>query len=85
MVFNDEENMKTPFQTDVTPDREELLFCIQREGTPRRVHPIELDMDHEVRDEIIQRYDLGEGLHPSDPRRILRLQRFLESDGKTVQ
>jgi uroporphyrinogen decarboxylase len=72
--------METPFQTDVTPDWEELLACIQRKGTPRRVHPIELSMDYEVREEIIQRYDLGEGLHPSDPRRIIGLQRFLGYD-----
>jgi hypothetical protein len=72
--------MRTPFRRDVTPDWEEILACIQRKGTPRRVHAIELEMDYEVREEIIQRYDLGEGLHPSDPRRIIRLQRFLGYD-----
>lgn len=72
--------MESPFQTNVTPDWEDLLACIQREGTPGRVHPIELAMDREVSEEITRRYDLGEGLHPSDPRRSIELQRFLGYD-----
>jgi uroporphyrinogen decarboxylase len=76
--------MKSPFQSEVTPDWEELLSCIQRKGTPRRVYPIELDLDREVREEIIQRYDLEEGLDHSDPafrmKRVINLQRFLGYD-----
>ncbi|MBN1917866.1 MAG: hypothetical protein JW889_08160 [Verrucomicrobia bacterium] len=72
------------FSIEVTPDWEAFLACIRREGTPRRVHHIELYLDYEVEDVIIERYGLLDGLDRSDPyfaeQRHLRVQRFLGYD-----
>jgi uroporphyrinogen decarboxylase len=60
------------------------LRCIRREGTPERVHNIELLIDGEVQEEICRRFNLLEGLDPSDPffkhRRQIVLQSFLGYD-----
>jgi len=72
---------KAPFSVEITPDWEALYRCIQREGTPERVHFIELFLDMEVQDAICQRYGVLDGLDPEDPffaqKRMVRTQRFL--------
>ncbi len=49
------------------PDWEGLVRTIRRQGTPRRVHFVELFHDGEVRDALAARFDLTEGLRPDDP------------------
>jgi len=74
----------SPFSVDVTPDWQGFVRCILREGTPRRVHFIELLLDVEVQDEICRRYDVLAGLDEDDPffdcRREMALQTFLGYD-----
>jgi len=76
--------MSTPFTVHVQPDWEGLIRCIKREGTPNRVHHIELFLDLEVQAAICDRYDLLRDLDPQDPyfdlRRQITLQRFLGYD-----
>ena len=66
-----------PFQ----PDADALLANLRRQGTPRRVHFLELFLDGEVQQEIIRRFDLGRGIRDDDPyrneKRHIELQRFL--------
>jgi len=73
-----------PLSLTVSPDWEAFLRCIRREGTPKRVHHIELFLDAEVQDAIIARYGLLDGLDEADPffelKRQVRLQRFLGYD-----
>lgn len=68
----------------IQPDYEALLRDLRREGTPERVHFMELFWDAEIGQAIWQRYGLGEGLDPGDPdyprRRSIRLHRFLGYD-----
>jgi len=74
----------SPFSIEVTPDWESLIRCILRQGTPARVHFMELLMDGEVQETICDRYDLLDGLDAADPfftqKRLVRLQRFLGYD-----
>jgi len=77
--------MEELLSVKVAPDWEELVeCCIMRQGTPRRVHFIELFLDPEVQSAICQRYDLLQGLDEQDPyfdlRRQVILQRFLGYD-----
>lgn len=65
MVANDQK--KSPFTTAILPNWEGLRSCIQREGTPDRVHFIALFLDGEVQEEIGRRYGLWEGLDQDDP------------------
>jgi len=88
--------VKNPFSKIVTLDWQGLLKCLRRDGTPERVHFIELFLDKEVQEEICRRYDLLDALDPDDPffnhRRQILLQSFLgydyvlypESLGETV-
>jgi uroporphyrinogen decarboxylase len=75
---------ENPFAIDVAPDWEALRDCIMREGTPQRVHAIELFLDWEVQEEIASRFGLLEGLRPDDPafaqKREISIQRFLGYD-----
>jgi uroporphyrinogen decarboxylase len=75
---------KGPFSVDITPDWEALLRCIRREGTPERVHFVELFLDEEVQTAICERYGLLDGTSPDAPfaeqERQIRLQRFLGYD-----
>jgi len=68
----------------VTPDWEEFRACILREGTPERVHHIELFLDWEVRVAIAKRFHLWDDLDPdvweTPLRREVRMQRFLGFD-----
>ncbi len=74
----------SPFSVSVTPDWEAFVACIRRQGTPRRVHCIELFLDGEVQDAICERFGLLEGLDRDDPaflfRREVAIQRFLGYD-----
>jgi len=73
-----------PFRINVVPDWQGLLKCLRREGTPARVHFIELFLDPEVQEEICKRYDLLTGMDAGDPfflhRRQIILQNFLGYD-----
>ena len=74
----------TFFSTRIAPDWEALLRCIRREGTPARVHFVELFLDGEVKDAICQRFNLVEGCDRGDPyygwKREIAVQRFLGYD-----
>lgn len=76
--------MRSFSSISVTPDWEAFVKCIRREGTPARVHVIELFLDAEVQDAICERFDLLDGLDPADPyfllQRQIRIQRFLGYD-----
>ena len=76
--------MRSPFCADVTPDWQAFVDCILRQGTPRRVHVVELFLDPEVQDALCERYGLLEGLERADPhyelQRQVRIQRFLGYD-----
>ena len=49
------------------PDWEGLVANIRREGTPKRVHDLELFHDSEVEDAIIERFGLDANLDPNNP------------------
>jgi len=74
----------TPFSVDVTPDWQGLVSCIMREGTPRRVHFVELFLDPEVKAAIDSRYGVWKGLDADDPyldlQKEVAMQRFLGYD-----
>lgn len=73
-----------PFSVPVVPDWEALVRCIERKGTPARVHHIELFLDGEVQNAVCDRYSVADGLDPDGPHYLLerqiRLQRFLGYD-----
>jgi len=73
-----------PFSVDIKPDWESLVRCIRREGTPRRVHHIELFLDGEIQAAICDRFGLLDGIDPADHwywlRRQIAIQRFLGYD-----
>ena len=68
----------------VQPDWEAMLRTIRREGTPERVHYIELFLDGEIKDAVCDRFDLVRDLDGNDPhyaqRREIAVQRFLGYD-----
>jgi uroporphyrinogen decarboxylase len=72
------------FSVNVMPDWEAFCACIERKGTPRRVHHIELFLDWEVEETICQRFGLLDGLDAEDvhfpQKRTVRIQRFLGYD-----
>jgi uroporphyrinogen decarboxylase len=74
----------SPFSVEVTPDWEALLRCLRREGTPRRVHAIELLIDDEVQVAVAERFGLARDLDSDDPfhalKREVRVMRFLGYD-----
>jgi uroporphyrinogen decarboxylase len=74
----------SPFSVDVQPDQEAFLRCLRREGTPARVHHIELFHDFEVHQEICDRYGLLKDLDSADPnfavKSAVALHRFLGFD-----
>jgi len=77
-------HFENPFSTKVTPDWEAFKACIMRQGTPRRVHHIELFLDREIQTEIGKRFHLFDDLNPKDAfypyEREIRIQRFLGFD-----
>ena len=74
----------SPFSVDITPDWQAMRACLLREGTPKRVHCIELFLDQEVQQGIADRYALLPDVAPDDPvysaKRNLAVQRFLGYD-----
>jgi len=73
-----------PFAVEIAPDCEGFLRCLRREGTPQRVHFIELLIDEEIKAAVAQRFDLRSDVPADDPfyrqRREVRVQRFLGYD-----
>jgi uroporphyrinogen decarboxylase len=65
-------------------DSDALLACLRRQGTPDRVHVMELFLDGDVKPPLIERFGLAEGLCRGDPHFDLKqeicLQRFLGYD-----
>ena len=74
----------SPFANDITPDWEDLVQCVARQGTPSRVHNLELFLDPEIKQAICDRFDLTAGLKQDDPsftlQREIAIQRFLGYD-----
>jgi len=74
----------SPFATDISCDSKAFLDCLRRQGTPLRVHFIELFLDEEVRQALLKRYHLADDLNPDDPffypKTQIALQRFLGYD-----
>ena len=74
----------SPFSVQITPDWEGFVRCLRREGTPRRVHFIELLIDEEIQAAVAQRFGLAGDLDPDDPffglEREIRVMRFLGYD-----
>jgi uroporphyrinogen decarboxylase len=72
------------FSVGFKPDWEALRDCIERKGTPSRVHHIELFLDWEVQEAVCEQFDLLDGLDADDPHFVLereiRVQRFLGYD-----
>jgi uroporphyrinogen decarboxylase len=69
----------------VTPDGQAFLACLQRVGTPQRVHVIELGLDWEIEEAIIDRFSLRGGWRQdAEPywlqKRHMAVQRFLGYD-----
>ena len=75
---------ESPFSVEITPDWEGLVACVRREGTPKRVHYVELFLDWEVNAAIAERYGVWDGLAEDDPflgeKRAIAIQRFLGYD-----
>ncbi len=76
--------MNQGFTVNAAPDWEGLRRCIMREGTPARVHHIELFLDAEVQQAICARYDIGANIDPAAPfaefERQVAIQSFLGYD-----
>jgi uroporphyrinogen decarboxylase len=72
------------FSSRIAPDWEALVRCIRRQGTPQRVHHIELFLDPEIQTALCERFDVLDGLSAGDPyyaqKRLVRIQRFLGYD-----
>jgi len=68
----------------VQPDYEALLANLRLQGTPERVHYLELFLDGEIKQNIIRRYGMGSEVSEDDPYRRwkieIELQRFLGYD-----
>lgn len=67
------------------PDAKAMLACLLREGTPSRVHYIELYLDREVQEAIAREYHLWDDIAASDElatywQSQIVLQRFLGYD-----
>jgi len=73
----------------VQPDYEAFLACLRREGTPRRVHLAELFLDQEMKDAVVARFGLDQGLDRNDPHFAhhleIRIQRQLGYDYVTAK
>ena len=69
---------------DVTPNWEGLLACIERKGTSKRVHHVELFLDGEIQEAICKKYEFFNGVSSDDPffaqKRHMAVQRFLGYD-----
>ena len=76
------------FAKKVKPDAEAFLANLRREGTPHRVHNMELFLDGEIQEAVCKRFDLTAGLIQADPyfteKRQIAIQRFLGYDSVYV-
>ncbi|MBX7258359.1 MAG: hypothetical protein K1Y02_18490 [Candidatus Hydrogenedentes bacterium] len=76
--------METILNRSITPDWRSFLKCLRREGTPKRVHHIELFLDPEVQEAVCERFELIPDVSPDDPffaqKRHLAVQQFLGYD-----
>jgi len=74
------EGLHKPFE----PNGQGLIDNIARKGTPDRVYNMELFHDGEIREAIIQRFEIDKDLDPNDPdferRRFIAFHRFLGFD-----
>jgi len=75
----------SPFSSEIEQNWRGFVSCIQRRGTPERVHFMEISLDAEVQQAICDRYGLLEkNVGPDDPffeqKRHLAVQRFLGYD-----
>jgi hypothetical protein len=72
------------FAKTVKPDADALIANLRRQGTPKRVHYMELFLDGEIQNAIIARYGIGAELDQADPyageKRQIALMRFLGYD-----
>ena len=68
----------------IEPDIEELLRIIGRHGKGKRVHPIELFLDDEIKKQICERFGIAKDIKPDEKfallQREIELQRFLGYD-----
>ena len=80
--------MKNILDKKVKPDWEEFIDCINRKGTPKRVHNIELFLDVEIQDAVCEKFRLLESLNSNDPyyfpKKQIIIQRFLGYDYVTA-
>ena len=71
-------------ETNVAPDFEALRKCILREGTPDRVHYMELFQDWEIQQQVSERFNIASAFDENDPFYGLQcnvaVQRFLGYD-----
>ena len=72
------------FSRIIKPDWEAFISCLLRNGTPNRIHFIELFLDEEQKIYICEKFFLDDGLKRDDPyyieKREIILQRFLGYD-----
>ena len=80
-IFNMEHGY---FSVRIKQNWEALVACIERKGTPERVHHIELFLDDEIKDIICKRFGLLAGISKTEPfyelGKEIRIQRFLGYD-----
>jgi len=76
--------MKNLLEKKVKPDWEKFVECINRKGTPERVHNIELFLDIEIQDAVCDKFELLDNLDINDPyyneKKQIQIQRFLGYD-----
>jgi len=82
--------MSQPFSVPVEPDVEELLTVIRRQGSPERLHHLELFLDQEIRAAVLERFALDEGLRADSPRELelareVKVHAFLGYDAFRVE
>jgi len=74
----------TELTAAVAPDAEAFLANLRRDGTPKRVHNMELFLDGEIKQALCERFDITAGLRADDARynekREIAIQRFLGYD-----
>lgn len=54
-------------ETEVNPDFDAFRRCIMREGTPDRVHHVELFLDVEIQKQVSDRFNIASAFDQSDP------------------
>ena len=65
----------------IKPDFEAFVRCIERAGTPERVHNIELFLDGEMKDAVCDRFGIVRSIGPqADYQREIAIQRTLGYD-----